>query len=189
MCDFKQAFLLKDVLRFQEELKKFFDSKPQGFKVIKGEGEFINNSFIKGVVYLAEGAFIKPFSYIEGRLLLDKNASVGPHSYIRGDVVVGSGSKLSRCEVKNSVIMNKVNIHHHSYIGDSVIGNNVNIAAGFVTANLRFDKSRVRVKGLGLAPTYKFGALIGDDAKTMVNACLMPGSVVKRGGVVFNDRV
>jgi NDP-sugar pyrophosphorylase family protein len=44
------------------------------------------------------------------------------------------------------------------------------------------------VKGFGLSPTKKFGSLIGDDVKTMINASLMPGSVVEKGGVVYSGR-
>lgn len=187
--NFKFPEVINEPLAFQLKLKRFFDSEPQGFKIIKARGELVNNSFINGVVYLAEGAVIKPFSYINGRLLLDKDVVIGPHCFIRGDVIIGRESQLSRCEVKNSVIMNEVNIHHHSYIGDSIIGNRVNISAGFTTANLRFDEKRVKVKGQGLSPTRKFGALIGDDSKTMANACLMPGSVVEKGGIVYGPRV
>jgi len=189
LSEFKHAGIISDPLSFQTKLKAFFDSGPEGYEVIKAEGEVINHSFINGVVYLAPGARIKPFSYIEGRLLLEEGASVGPHAYIRKDVIVGASSELSRCEVKNSVIMDGVKVHHHSYIGDSVVGNNVNIAAGFVTANLRFDRGRVKVKGFGLAPSHKFGALIGDGVKTMVNASLMPGAVVEPRGVVNVRRV
>jgi hypothetical protein len=47
---------------------------------------------------------------------------------------------------------------YNTYLGE-------NIAAGFVTANLRFDKKPVNVKGFGLSPTYKFGALMGELAR------------------------
>ncbi|MFA5405981.1 MAG: hypothetical protein WC307_01330 [Candidatus Nanoarchaeia archaeon] len=184
LAGFKFPELVQEPLFFQSKLHEFFDKAPVGYKIIRSDGELINNSFIKGVVYLGVGAVIKPFSYIEGRLLLDDNSSLGPHAFIRGDVIVGSGSELRRCEVKDSILLTKVKAHHHSYIGDSIIGNRVNIAAGFIIANLRFDNQSVKVKGFGLSPTRKFGALIGDDAKTMINACLMPGSVVEKGGVV-----
>jgi len=181
---FKYSSLVIEPLLFQQKLKDFFDLGVKGLRVIKAKNEFINHSFINGEVYLEPGAVIKPFSYINGRVLIGKNSIIGPQALIRGDVLIGHNSILSRCEVKNSIIMDEVNIHHHSYIDNSIIGNRVNIAAGFVAANLRFDKARVKVKGFGLAPSYKFGALIGDDSKTMVNASLMPGSVIPKGGLV-----
>ncbi len=184
LSNFKHAKLVINPLNFQKELINLFSEEIKGYKVIKSNGEVINNSYIKGTVYLAEGAEIKPFTYIDGEVIIEKESIIGPQAYIRGKVIIGEKSKLSRCEVKTSIIMNEVNIHHHSYIGDSIIGNKVNIAAGFITANLRFDKSRIKVKGLGLSPTHKFGSLIGDNTKTMVNATLMPGSVIKKGGVV-----
>ena len=183
LSDFKFASLV-DLLGFQAKLKAFFNNVPKEYVKVTS----LPNVVIDGELYVGKGVTVKPFTYIEGRVLLDDGASLGPHAYIRSDVVVGKSSKLGRCEVKTSLIMTGVNIHHHSYIGDSIVGNRVNIAAGFITANLRFDKKPVNVKGIGVSPTYKFGALIGDDVKTMVNASLMPGSVIKKSEIVYGSK-
>lgn len=179
LSDFKFAKLV-DLLGFQAKLKDFFNNVPSGYTKVTS----LPNVVIDGELYIGKNVIVKPFTVIEGRVLLDDGSSLGPHAYLRGDVVVGKGSKLGRCEVKHSVIMDGVNIHHHSYIGDSIVGNRVNIAAGFITANLRFDKKNVNIKGVGISPTYKFGALIGDDVKTMINSGLMPGAVIEKGEIV-----
>jgi len=176
--------LIKEPVSFQEKVRKFFDSGPEHCVVIRGKGEFINNSYIDGEVYLREGAVIKPFSYIEGRVFVGENSIIGPQAKIKGDVVIGKDCRIGRCEVDNSIIMNGVKAYHHSYIGHSIVGNHVNIAAGFITANLRFNEQGVRVRGFGNSGKRKFGALIGDNVKTMVNSFLMPGSVIPPGSIV-----
>lgn len=103
-------------------------------------------SAMKGPVWLEESATIKSGCYIEGPVYIGERSRVGPNARIRpftsigDDVVVGTS-----CEVKNSVIMNGTKIPHLSYVGDSVIGENCNIAAGTITANIRLDEKPIMV--------------------------------------------
>ncbi|MCW8173318.1 hypothetical protein D8S78_20790 [Natrialba swarupiae] len=64
---------------------------------------------------------------------------------------------------------------HLSYVGDSVLGRNVNFGAGTVVANLRHDDDdvAVTVKGDRVSTgRRKFGVVVGDDVSTGINtAC------------------
>jgi len=188
LSEFDFPALASETLLFQQRVKELLDAPPTGYKVIQADGEYINNAFIKGVVYLGPGAEIKPFTVIEGRVIVGPGTIIGPQCSIKGDVVIGRDCRLGRCEVDNSVIMNNVKAYHHSYVGHSIIGNRVNISAGFITANLRLDGANIKVKGLGDSCSSKLGALIGDDTKTMINACLMPGSVVKPCSIIYSPK-
>jgi bifunctional UDP-N-acetylglucosamine pyrophosphorylase/glucosamine-1-phosphate N-acetyltransferase len=136
-------------------------------------------SAMKGPVWLEESATIKSGCYIEGPLYIGERSRVGPNARIRpftsigDDVVVGTS-----CEVKNSVIMNGTKIPHLSYVGDSVIGENCNIAAGTITANIRLDEKpvMVNVKGRSLSSgRKKLGTIMGDHSQTGINTSIMPG--------------
>jgi bifunctional UDP-N-acetylglucosamine pyrophosphorylase/glucosamine-1-phosphate N-acetyltransferase len=82
------------------------------------------------------------------------------------------------CEVKNSIVMDGTHIGHLSYVGDSVVGENCNIAAGTITANYRLDaetvKMMVKDKVVDTGRT-KLGVVFGDNVKTGINALFMPG--------------
>jgi bifunctional UDP-N-acetylglucosamine pyrophosphorylase/glucosamine-1-phosphate N-acetyltransferase len=89
------------------------------------------------------------------------------------NVRVGNG-----VEVKNSVLMRGTSAGHLSYVGDSVLGEEVNFGAGTVVANLRHDDRNigVRVKGETVdTGRRKFGVVVGDEVKTGINTSLNAG--------------
>ena len=74
--------------------------------------------------------------------------------------------------------MDQTHIGHLSYVGDSVICEGCNLAAGTITANLRLDDGHVKmvVKDKVVdTERRKLGAILGDKVKTGINALLMPG--------------
>jgi len=80
--------------------------------------------------------------------------------------------------------MDGTHIAHLSYVGDSIIGENCNLGAGTLTANIRFDKRHigVNIKGERIdSGRRKLGALIGDEVQTGVNVSLMPGVKIGPG--------
>ena len=98
--------------------------------------------------------------------------------------VVGPG-----CEVKTTMIFKQSVLAHFNFVGDSIIGQGVNMEAGSVIANHfneRADKTiHVVIKDLKTPlPIVKFGALIGDHCRIGANAVLSPGTVLEPGSVV-----
>jgi bifunctional N-acetylglucosamine-1-phosphate-uridyltransferase/glucosamine-1-phosphate-acetyltransferase GlmU-like protein len=74
--------------------------------------------------------------------------------------------------------MDGTHIGHLSYVGDSILCERCNLAAGTITANLRLDDGpvKMRVKGKVVdSGRRKLGAILGDEVKTAINALLMPG--------------
>ncbi|MFH1445613.1 MAG: bifunctional sugar-1-phosphate nucleotidylyltransferase/acetyltransferase, partial [Nanoarchaeota archaeon] len=95
---------------------------------IKGEVE--PNATIKGKVKIGKGTLVKNGAYIEGPVVIGENCTIGPNCFIRGSTSIGNNCRVGNgVEIKNSIIMNKSYVNHLSYIGDSIIGNNVNIGA------------------------------------------------------------
>ncbi len=152
---------------------------------------------IKGPLWLEETACVKSGSYIEGPAYIGAGSVVGPNARIRpctsvgNDVVVGAS-----CEVKNSIVMNGSRIPHLSYVGDSIIGERCNLAAGTITANIRLDEAIVKVKLKGKVLSSgrrKLGTIVGDGVQTGINASIMPGvkigpgSFIGPGVVVYKD--
>ncbi|MCP4523219.1 MAG: glucose-1-phosphate thymidylyltransferase, partial [Candidatus Gracilibacteria bacterium] len=120
-----------------------------------------------------------------GNCYIGKNSSIGPHSYIRGETVIGQDCKIGNAvEVKNSCFGNNTNAAHLSYIGDSILGNSINIGGGFSSANLRHDNKNIRVmvqNKLIDSGKRKLGAIIGDNVKTGINSSTMPGRIIDTG--------
>ncbi|ACL11660.1 Glucose-1-phosphate thymidylyltransferase [Desulfurococcus amylolyticus 1221n] len=161
------------------------------------KGRVIEPSHIIGEVYIGENSLVNPFTMIEGPAYIDREVEIGPNARIRPWSVICRGSKIGfSVEVKESIILENVHASHLTYIGDSIVCENVNLGAGTITANLRFDEATVKmlikdhVEDTG---RKKMGAVIGANVKTGVNVSLMPGvkigsdTWIMPGSVVYRD--
>jgi len=161
-------------------------------------GDVHEDAEIEGDVVIAEGATVRRGVTIEGPALVGAGAEVGPNAYVRGSTAIGEGAKVGHAvEVKNSVLMDGATVSHLSYIGDSVLGRDVNFGAGTKVANLRHDGEDVHlgVKGERVSTgRWKFGVVLGDEVKTGINTSLnagvklAAGARTEPGEVVLRDR-
>lgn len=136
---------------------------------------------IKGAVSIGKNTIVKTGAYIVGPVIIGDNCDVGPNCFIRPSTAIGNNCHIGHAvEVKNSIIMQGSKIPHLNYIGDSVIGQDCNLGAGTLIANLRLDKGPVQVLGRD-TQRVKFGAIIGDRVQTGINASINVGSLVGSG--------
>ncbi len=145
-------------------------------------GEVHADADLRGPVVVEGGAAVDAGVVIEGPALVRAGASVGPNAYVRGATLVGEGATVGHgVEVKNSVLMAGATVGHLSYVGDSVLGRDVNFGAGTTVANLRHDDDDVTVRVNG-EPTAtgrrKFGVVCGDGVKTGIETALNAGVVL-----------
>lgn len=148
-------------------------------------GEVESNATIKGNVSIGKGTVVKNGSYIEGPVIIGENCSIGPNCYIRSSTTIGNSCRIGNAvEIKNSIIMDKTRISHLSYLGDSVIGSDVNIGGGTIAANIRHDNQNIKSyvnKKLTDTGRRKFGTVIGDGVKTGMNTSIYPGRKIWPG--------
>lgn len=174
-----------DLLEVNEFLLKNIEEKI--------EGTIEKNCQISGPIILEKGATIKSGVYIEGPVFIGKNSQIGPNCYIRKFTSIGNNCRIGQAvEIKNSIIGDGTKIPHLSYIGDSIIGENCNLGAGTIVANLRFDKKTIKTKVKGeLVDTgrKKFGCVMGDNTKTGINVSLMPGVMIGTNSVIYPHTV
>ena len=119
---------------------------------------------------------ILPFTHIENATL-EANVNVGPFSRIRPGTVLSKGSRIGNfVEVKKSKIGKNSKINHLSYIGDSIVGKNVNIGAGTITCN--YDgKKKNKTKILD-------GAFIGSNTSLVAPIKIGKKAIVGAGSVL-----
>lgn len=149
------------------------------------DGEVDPGATLEGSVVIEKGAKIESGVTIEGPAYVGPDCDIGPNAYIReatlleGDVHIGQS-----VEIKNSVLMCGTNVPHLSYVGDSVLGRDVNLGAGTNVANLRHDGEDVKltVKDERVSTDRrKFGVVVGHGAKTAINTSLAPGVILSGG--------
>jgi UDP-N-acetylglucosamine diphosphorylase / glucose-1-phosphate thymidylyltransferase / UDP-N-acetylgalactosamine diphosphorylase / glucosamine-1-phosphate N-acetyltransferase / galactosamine-1-phosphate N-acetyltransferase len=124
-----------------------------------------------------------------GPVWLGANTEVRPGAYVRGNVIVGEGAVLGNsCEFKNCLIMDRAQVPHFSYVGDSILGNAAHLGAGVICSNLRLDQRPISIhaeKSLHHTGLRKLGAILGDRAEVGCNAVLQPGTLLGKRALVL----
>ncbi|MDO9510420.1 MAG: GlmU family protein [Bacteroidales bacterium] len=156
------------------------------------EGAVVENVILnasEGPIYIGKNAQIWEGSVIRGPFALCNDAIVKMQSIIYGATTIGPFAKIGG-EIENSVIMGYSNKPHCGYLGNSVVGQWCNIAAGTNVANLNNTYATVKVWNY---PQEKFidtgqqfcGLIMGDHSKTGINTMFNTGSVVGVNSNVF----
>jgi len=142
-------------------------------------GDVEEGAYVFGPIFVDENARIRSGAYIEGPAYIGSGSDIGPNCYVRPYTSIGRNVRVGNaCEIKNSILMDHVHIGHLSYVGDSIIGEDCNLGAGTITANLRFDNRPVKMKIKGEVISTgrrKMGVVMGDSVKTGIGSLFMPG--------------
>ncbi|MDP6856756.1 MAG: hypothetical protein QGH13_04415 [Candidatus Thalassarchaeaceae archaeon] len=156
-----------------------FSLKSQFWELVEGQKDGIlvhesatigKNVEIEGPAYIGPGAEIRHGAYIR------------PFSWICSGAVVGHAS-----EVKHSILLPGSKAPHFNYVGDSILGEGVNLGAGCKLSNLRNDGRTIllregntgeKMEDSGLR---KFGAILGENVQIGCNAVTNPGVILGIG--------
>lgn len=142
----------------------------------KGYTEIEEHVFVHDTAEVAPGAFIK------GPCVIGPGAEIRHGAFIRGNALIGEGSVVGNSsELKNSLLIQHVQLPHYNYAGDSIFGTGSHMGAGSITSNVKGDHSPVCLHlsqsniETGLK---KFGAIVGDHSEVGCNAVLNPGTLL-----------
>lgn len=164
----------------------------KGKLTVSHEGRLLEGAALvmPGVVLCGDDIEIGPGAVVESGALIKGPSIIGPRSevrqgaYVRGAVMSCSGSIIGHAtEAKNALLLEGAKAGHFAYLGDSVLGRNVNLGAGTKLANLKMNDAPYifRVEGTKLAVNRrKFGAIIGDHTETGCNTVTNPGTLLGR---------
>jgi len=145
---------------------------------------------IDGNVAIHKSATIERGVILKGPIIISQNCFIGAHAYLRGGVFLsGTVSVGPGCEIKSSFIFSNSALAHFNFVGDSIIGSNVNMEAGSIIANHYNEREEkeisVLINGQVIKTgSTKFGGLIGDGVKIGANAVLSPGTLLTSGTIV-----
>ncbi len=149
-------------------------------------GEVHPSAVLEGAVFVAEGAKVGPHAYLEGPVWLGEGAEAGHSVYLRGGAVLGPKAKVGHAsEVKHALLLEGAKAPHFNYVGDAIIGRNVNLGAGVKLANLKAIGRAVKVGEVDTG-LRKFSAAVGDEVSIGCNAVLTPGTLIGPRTTVYN---
>ena len=127
-------------------------------------------------VKIHNNVIIYSFSHLEDTKI-ENNVSVGPYARLRPGTVLKLGSKVGNfVEVKKSIIGKGSKVNHLSYLGDSHLGNKVNIGAGTITCNYDgIKKNKTKIKD---------NVFVGSNSSLVAPVTLNQNSIIGAGSVI-----
>jgi UDP-N-acetylglucosamine diphosphorylase / glucose-1-phosphate thymidylyltransferase / UDP-N-acetylgalactosamine diphosphorylase / glucosamine-1-phosphate N-acetyltransferase / galactosamine-1-phosphate N-acetyltransferase len=145
---------------------------------------------IDGDVAVHTTAIVEPGAILKGPLILGPKCFVAAGAYLRGgnwvdnDCIFGPGAEL-----KSSFVFAGTKLAHFNFVGDSVLGSDVNLEAGSIICNYRNERPEkeiwVRVGAdLHRTGSHKFGAVVGDHCRVGANSVIAPGAILQVGSIV-----
>jgi NDP-sugar pyrophosphorylase family protein len=142
-------------------------------------------------IHIAPGCTVEPGAVIVGPAIIGPEVSIRTGAYIRQNVVLGEGSLVgAHSEVKGSVLLPDAKAPHQAYVGDSILGSDVNLGAGTICSNVKNIGREVSFRAGGEVVNTglrKFGAVLGDGCKTGCNTVLNPGVLMGPGSVTYTN--
>ncbi len=154
--------------RFLEKLMS------RGVSIVDPETTFVSFDTKIGI-----NSIVYPFTFIEKNVIIGNNCVVGPFAHIRAHSKIEDNSKVGNfTEINRSVLKKNVRMKHFSYIGDTTVGEAVNIGAGTVIAN--YDGKRKHNTTIGKRAFIGSGTVIVAPANIGEGAMTGAGSVVTK---------
>ena len=154
--------------------RKLNELMEQGITIVDPD-----TTYISPETEIGEDTIILPNVVLEGRNIIGKDCKIGPFSHLRGNCKIEDFVKIGNfVELKNATVQSHTNICHLSYVGDSCVGQNVNIGAGTITAN--YD-SRTKVKS---KTEIKNNASIGSNTVLVAPVEIGEHALIGAGSVI-----
>ena len=156
-------------------------------KMISNVGD---DFIVRDDVAIHRTATIDSTAFIRGPAIIEARAVMGWHALVRNGAYVGKKSIVgAHVEFKNSILLNSSACGHLNFVGESIIGSNVNLEAGAVLTNHfnELEDKNVWVKyrdELIDTGCTKFGSVIGDGSRIGANAVLYPGILLPKNTVI-----
>ena len=156
-----------------------------GLLLEKGLPDFTE---IKPGVWVGQNVKIADYVTIEAPAIIGHGTEIRPGAYLRGNVITGENCVLGNSsEFKNCILLDKVQVPHYNYVGDSVLGNKAHMGAGSICSNLKSDGKAVVIHGdvdytTGLR---KIGGILADGADVGCGCVINPGTVIGQNTSVY----
>lgn len=189
--------LEKEIARFHESvLREFFNAAPweltcNSVNIVELLLNQLDNDYIvsdKNAIH--KTSIIESGSIIKAPSIIGPNCFIAAGAYIRGgcwleeNCIIGPGAEL-----KSSFIFGGTKLAHFNFVGDSILGHDVNLEAGAIIANYRNEQANSIISFLHNGKRIdtgvkKFGAVVGDRTKIGANAVIAPGAIIPPDTIV-----
>ena len=138
---------------------------------------------LEGPVHIQEDVIVESGTTIQGPCYIGAGSFIGHNALLRKYTSLGPGTVIGfGVELKNCVLLGHSKVGRLSFIGDSVVGENVYLGPGIVTVNGNLDGSLIRIKLNDLVQETglkKLGTFFGDGAYVGAGHTLQAGTIIR----------
>lgn len=190
----KALVIYNDEVRNDLEVKA---SGPNDSIQVFMKGEILENAAVilpgaylfNEKIIIGPGTIVEPGAFIKGPVIIGNHSEIRQGAYIRGDCIVGNRCVVGHTtELKGSILLDGAKAGHFAYIGDSILGKDVNLGAGTKLANLKMIPGSITVtvdKKRYDTGRRKLGAILGDHTETGCNSVTSPGTLMGPSSIVY----
>jgi NDP-sugar pyrophosphorylase family protein len=165
------------IARVDEIVGELLRCAPEGYREIE-----------KGIL-VGENVKIADSARIEPPTIIGANSEIRHGAYLRGNVIIGENCVIGNSsELKSAILLDRVQVPHYNYVGNSMLGNRSHLGAGAICSNLKSDGSNVIVHtedkryNTGMR---KLGAILGDGVEIGCGCVLAPGCIVGKNTTAY----
>lgn len=188
---FEEEYITADDLTFEiSEVSKGGLKIYRNGEILEGASLIMAGAVLNGGrIRLGRGTLVEPGAFLQSPSIIGDNTEVRQGAYIRGYCLAGNRCVIGHTtEVKHSILLDGAKAGHFAYLGDSILGNEVNLGAGTKMANLRFLPGNILIKteeGTRDTGLRKCGAIMGDHSQTGCNSVTNPGTLLGKKTLII----
>lgn len=150
-------------------------------------GEIESSATIIGPCHIGDGSIINHGCIILGPVILGEGVVLDPNVIVRGPSYIGNRTWIqSRCTIEKSLILNNSKLMCSSYVGESIIGTQVEIGIHAVVGAHDPERSAVTISSPEFTSIGAMGR-IGAQATVVKGAQLTRGSIVQLGKIAHGN--
>lgn len=191
----------KALVIYNNEIRNDLELKTTGAKnsmqvymkgeILEGAAVILPGAFLfNDQIIIGPGTVVEPGAFIKGPAVIGSHSEIRQGAYIRGDCLVGSRCVVGHTtEIKGSIMLDGAKAGHFAYVGDSILGKDVNLGAGTKLANLKMIPGSIIVtadKKRYDTGRRKLGAILGDRTETGCNSVTSPGTLMGPSSIVYS---
>jgi len=181
-------------------MREDVDIRPSGKNTVQA---FIGSNLLEDAAIIMPGSYlfddkiivgkrtiVEPGALIKGPTVIGEDTEIRQGAYLRGNCLIGSECIVGHTtEIKGSIMLNGSKAGHFAYIGDSILGKDVNLGAGTKLANLKMIPGTIMImdnnRKVYKTGRRKLGAIIGDRCETGCNSVTSPGTLIGPASAVY----
>jgi len=160
-------------------------------EILEGAAVILPGAFLSNdKIIIGPGTIVEPGAFIKGPAIIGSHSEIRQGAYIRGECLVGNRCVVGHTtEMKGSIMLDGAKAPHFAYVGDSILGKNVNLGAGTKLANLKMIPGSIVItsnKKRYDTGRRKLGAILGDHTETGCNSVTSPGTLMGPSSIVYS---